>query len=415
MYFELLRDFFHDLRAHRTRAILTLVAITWGTIAVVLLLSFGDGLGTQMMKGLVNAGNRIMIVYGMETGLTYQGLPKGRRIRLMEEDATLLQQVIPAIDMISPQYRKNVQLMYGKFSVTTECEGVNPLFEDMRRMFPAGGGRFLNDMDLQEQRRVLFLGEEIAKEIFKNEDPIGKTILVDGVPFTMIGVMQKKIQTSMNNGPDVRRALMPSTTFRTTYGNIYVNTLVVHPSDPSQQERVKSEIYRVLGRKYQFDPEDERALGIWDFIEAEKISRKIGIGVSIFMFSVGFLTLLIAGIGVANVMYVVVKERTREIGIKMAVGARRNYILGQFIFEALLLAFIGGAVGLLFSYGVVTAVRMIPTGDDINAMQFLGRPVLSLTTMLMTTGVLATIGLLAGFFPARKAASVDPVESLRYE
>jgi putative ABC transport system permease protein len=415
MYTELLRDFFHDLRAHRTRAILTLVAITWGTIAVVLLLSFGDGLGTQMMKGLVNAGNRIMIVYGMETGLTYQGLPKGRRIRLMEEDATLLQQVIPAIDMISPQYRKNVQLMYGKFSVTTECEGVNPLFEDMRRMFPAGGGRFLNDMDLQEQRRVLFLGEEIAKEIFKNEDPIGKTILVDGVPFTMIGVMQKKIQTSMNNGPDVRRALMPSTTFRTTYGNIYVNTLVVHPSDPSQQERVKSEIYRVLGRKYQFDPEDERALGIWDFIEAEKISRKIGIGVSIFMFSVGFLTLLIAGIGVANVMYVVVKERTREIGIKMAVGARRNYILGQFIFEALLLAFIGGAVGLLFSYGVVTAVRMIPTGDDINAMQFLGRPVLSLTTMLMTTGVLATIGLLAGFFPARKAASVDPVESLRYE
>ena len=413
MYTELLRDFFHDLRAHRTRAILTLVAITWGTIAVVLLLSFGDGLGTQMMKGMMNAGNRIMIVYGMETGLTYHGLPKGRRIRLMEEDATLLQQVIPAIDMISPQYRKNVQLLYGKFSVTTECEGVNPLFEDMRRMFPAGGGRFLNAVDLQEQRRVLFLGEEIAKEIFKNEDPIGKTILVDGVPFTMIGVMQKKIQTSMNNGPDVRRAIMPSTTFRTTYGNIYVNTLVVHPSDPSQQERVKSEIYRVLGRKYQFDPEDERALGIWDFIEAEKISRKIGIGVSIFMFSVGFLTLLIAGIGVANVMYVVVKERTREIGIKMAVGARRNYILGQFIFEALLLAFIGGAIGLLFSYGVVSAVLMIPAEDG--PMQFLGRPVLSATTMLMTTGILALIGFLAGFFPARKAASVDPVELLRYE
>ncbi|MBM4159846.1 MAG: ABC transporter permease [Ignavibacteria bacterium] len=415
MWRELLRDFVHDLRAHRTRAILTLVAITWGTVAVVLLLSFGEGLGNQMMKGMMNAGNRIMVVYGMETGLTYQGLPKGRRVRLTEEDATLLQQVIPAIDMISPQYRKNVQLMYGKFSVTTECEGVNPLFEEMRRMYPAGGGRFLNAVDVEEQRRVLFLGEEIAKDIFKDEDPIGKSILVDGVPFTMVGVMQKKIQTAMNNGPDVRRAIMPYTTFRTTYGNIYVNTLVVHPSDPSQQERVKSELYRVLGRKYQFDPEDERALGIWDFIEAEKISRKVGIGVSIFMFSVGFLTLLIAGVGVANVMYVVVKERTREIGIKMAVGARRNYILGQFIFEALLLAFVGGGIGLLFSYGVVTAVRMIPAGDEMNAMQFLGRPVLSLTTMLMTAGILTTIGLLAGFFPARKAASVDPVESLRYE
>ena len=415
MYLELLREFFHDLRAHRTRAILTLIAITWGTIAVVLLLSFGEGLGNQMLKGMMNAGNRIMIVYGGETGLTYQGLPKGRRVRMMEEDADLLQKVIPAIDMISPQYRKNVQLTYGKFSITAECEGVNPLFEEMRRMYPAGGGRFLNEVDLLDQRRVLFLGDEIAKTIFKDEDPVGKTILVDNVPFTIIGTMQKKIQTSMNNGPDADRAIIPYTTFRTTYGNIYVNTLLVHPTDPSQQERVKSEIYRVLGRKYQFDPGDERALGIWDFIEAERISNKIGIGLSIFMFSIGFLTLLIAGVGVANVMYVVVKERTREIGIKMAIGARRSYILSQFIFEALLLAFIGGSIGMLFSFGVVSAVRMLPAGDGINAMQFLGRPVLSLTTMLMTTGVLAAIGLLAGFFPARKAASVDPVESLRYE
>lgn len=413
MYLELLREFFYDLRAHRTRAILTLIAITWGTVAVVLLLSFGEGLGTQMMKGLVNAGNRIMIVYGGETGKTYQGLPKGRRVRMMDEDVDLLRKVIPGIDMISQQYRKNVQLTYGKFSVTTECEGVNPLFEEMRRMYPAGGGRFLNEEDVKEQRRVLFLGEEIAGDIFKDEDPVGKTILVDNVPFTMVGIMQKKIQTSMNNGPDVRRAIIPYTTFRTTYGNIYVNSIVVHPTDPSQQERVKSEIYRVLGRKYQFDPEDERALGVWDFIEAERISRNIGIGVSIFLFSVGFLTLLIAGVGVANVMYVVVKERTREIGIKMAVGARRRYILAQFIFEALLLALIGGAIGLLFSFSVVSIIRMIPAEDG--PMQFLGRPVLSAFTMLMTTGILTLIGFMAGFFPARKAASVDPVESLRYE
>jgi putative ABC transport system permease protein len=356
-----------------------------------------------------------MIIYGGETGKTFEGLPKGRRIRLVEDDVDLLGRAIPAIDMISPQYRKNVTLTYGKFSITTECEGVNPLFEEMRRMYPSANGRFLNDVDVVEQRRVLFLGAEIAKDIFKEEDPVGKSIMVDNIPFTVVGVMQKKLQTSMNNGPDVRRAVIPYSTFRTSYGNIYVNTLVVRPTDPSQQERVKSEIYRVLGSKYKFDQTDERTLGIWDFIEAEKISRKIGLGVSIFLFSVGVLTLLIAGVGVANVMYVVVKERTREIGIKMAVGARRGYILSQFIFEALFLAFIGGTIGMLFSYGVISVVRMLPAGDGINAMQFLGRPVLSLTTMLMTTGVLATIGLLAGFFPARKAASVDPVESLRYE
>lgn len=413
MYLELLKDFLQDLKAHRTRALLTLIAITWGTVAVVLLLAFGEGLGNQMMNGLLNAGDRILIVYGGETGKTHEGLPKGRRIRLTEEDVELLDRIVQGIDMISPQYRKNVTLTYGKFSITTECEGVNTFFEEMRRMYPAGGGRFLNEMDVELQRRVLFLGEVIAKEIFKEKDPIGETILVDGVPFTMVGIMQKKIQTSSNNGPDTRRAIMPYSTFRTSYGNTFVNSVVVRPTDPSKQLEVKSDIYRIMGRKYKFSPDDERALGIWDFIENEKTSRKIGLGVSIFLFSVGFLTLLIAGVGVANVMYVVVKERTREIGIKMAIGARRGYILSQFIFEALFLAFLGGSMGILISWLIVSGVRLIPADDG--AMQFLGRPVLSAGTTLLTTGILALIGLAAGFFPARKAASVNPVESLRYE
>ena len=413
MWLELLREFVHDLKAHRLRAFLTLLAITWGTVSVVLLLSFGEGLSTQMTNGLLNAGDRIMIVWGGETGLVFEGLPKGRRIRFVEEDLETLKESIPAIDLASPQYRKNVTLTYGKFMITTECEAVNPGFEEMRRMYPAAGGRFLDDADVLLQRRVIFLGAVITKEIFGDEDPIGKTLMVDGVPFTMVGVMQKKIQTSMNNGPDTRRAIIPYSTFRTMYSNKYVNSLVVRPSDPSQQAFVKSELYRVMGRKYRFDPADERALFIWDFIENEKLNNKIALGVEIFLASVGFLTLLVAGVGVANIMYVVVKERTREIGIKMAVGARRRYILSQFIFEALLIAFIGGLIGVVFSWGVVSIVRMLPAEDG--AMQFLGRPILSNTVMFFTSGILALVGLLAGLFPARKAASVDPVESLRYE
>ena len=413
MYFELLKEFLGDLKAHRTRALLTIIAITWGTVAVVLLLSFGHGLGTQMQNGLLNAGNKIMILYGGETGMQFEGMPKGRKIRLVEEDAEMLRKAIRGIAMLSPQYRETVNLSYGKVSTNTECEGVNPAFEEMRRMYPTAGGRFLNDADVGGQRRVIFLGVKIAEQMFGAENPVGKTLLVDGVPFTVVGIMQAKLQTSMNNGPDTYRAVIPHSTFRTIYGPTIVNSIVVRPADPARQEELKKEIFRVLARKYRFDPADERTLFIWDFIENEKTGEKIAIGVSIFLGSVGFLTLLIAGVGVANVMYVVVKERTREIGIKMALGARRSYILSQFIFEALFLAFIGGAVGLLFSWGVVSVVRLLPSDDG--PMQFLGKPILSPGIMLLTTGILATIGLLAGFFPARKAASVDPVESLRYE
>jgi putative ABC transport system permease protein len=413
MWTELIKEFFEDLKAHKTRAVLTIIAVAWGTVTVVLLLSFGNGLGTQMRNGMLNAYNRVLMVWGGQTGKEFEGLPKGRRIRFVEEDVKLLKEAIPFIDMISPQYRKNVTLTFGKVSTTTECEGVTPYFEEMRRMYPVAGGRFLNDQDILQQRRVLFLGIKIAEEIFGEDDPIGKTALVDGVPYTVIGVMQKKIQTSMNNGPDSRRAIIPYNTFRTQFGNKYLNSMVISPKDPNKQELVKSELYRVLGRKYKFDPEDERALRVWDTIESDKIGQKINLGMSIFLGFMGFLTLLIAGVGVANIMYIVVKERTREIGIKMAVGARRRYILAQFVFEALLIAFIGGAIGILFSWSVVALVRLIPAEDG--PMQFLGRPILSQGITFLTVTVLALIGLLSGFFPARKAASLDPVESLRYE
>ena len=341
-------------------------------------------------------------------------MPKGREMRFAQEDVDLINRAVPGIEMISPQYRKTVQIRYKKYSINSECEAVNPNFEEMRRMYPMAGGRFLSVKDVDEQRRVIVLGSKIAKETFGDEEPIGKTLLYDGVPFLVVGIIQPKIQTSSNNGPDEERTIVPYTTFRTMYGNKNVNSIVIRPTDPSRQEQVKQGVFEVLGRKYHFDPTDERALYIWDFIEEARLNEKISIGITIFLFSVGLLTLLIAGVGVANVMYAIVKERAKEIGVRIAVGAKRSHIMAQFIVQALLVAFIGGAIGLTFSYLVVMGVRMIPAEPD-GPMQFLGHPILSPFIMLATTGILATIGLLAGYFHARKAANVDPIESLRYE
>jgi len=411
----LLQEFVGDLRAQKTRALLTMFAITWGTIAVVLLLGFGEGLKRTARDGLLNAGERMYMVYGGETGKAFEGLPRGRRIRLTEDDLALIRRSIADVDAASPSYgRGSTSLRIGERRTNTYMEGVYPEFLQLRRMFPAVGSRFINQQDMDQKRRVLFLGNKIADRLFPDEDPVGKTVILDGLPFVIIGVMQPKFQDSSNNGPDEDRAVIPASTFRTIYGPKFVSHLLIRPRDLTVAASVKSDLYYVLGRRYRFDPTDERAVAMWDFIESEREATKIGLGIQIFMGLVGALTLLVAGVGVANIMYVVVKERTREIGIKLAVGARRRHIMSQFIFEALLISLTGGLIGLVFATAVILGVDSIPTEDN-PALQYIANPKLSWPIVLACVGTLIGIGLAAGILPARRAAALDPVESLRYE
>lgn len=410
----LLAEFWSDLKAQRTRALLTLFAVFWGTLTIVLLLGFGEGLKRAMLEGGLGAGDRMFMVYGGETTEPFDGMPAGRQIRMVEDDLDLLMESIPQIDRGSVSYgRWGTVLESDALTTTTMMEGVHPDFADLRSMFFVDGGRFLNDQDVAERRRVLFLGDSIAVRLFPDGDAIGGTVRIDGLPFTVVGTMASKAQMSMNNGPDADRAVIPATTFRTIYGPTRVNSILVRPRDIREASLVKRRLYEVLGARYTFDPDDTRALGIWDFIEEERMTRNISTGIQIFLGLVGALTLIVAGVGVANIMYVVVRERTREIGVKLAMGARRRHIMAQFVFEAVLICFAGGFAGLALGASIVAGVASLPDANE--AMFIIGNPTLSWPITLATVGMLVAIGVLAGVFPARRAAAMDPVESLRYE
>jgi len=416
MWTILLEEWYGDLKTQKTRAALTMFAVTWGTIAVLLLLAFGEGLKRTAIEGLLSAGERIFVIRGGSTGKPYHGLPQGRRIRLSEEDLALLERSVPQLDLASVSYgRGGTSLEVGERRTTTYMEGVYPAFGEMRHMFPAPGGRFLNRRDLDEKRRVLFLGNKIAERLFGTQNPVGGIVMLDGLPFVVVGVMRPKFQDSYSNGPDEDRAVIPASTFRAIYGPQRADLqLIVRPRATADARLVKEELYRVLGRRYRFDPTDRQALSIWDFIEDQQEVEKIGLGIQMFLGLVGGFTLLVAGVGVANIMYVVVRERTREIGIKKAVGARRRHIVAQFVAEALFITLAGGLVGLTVATLVVLAVDAIPTGDH-PAMEYLANPALSWPIAAICAGTLVTVGLAAGVLPARRAAAVDPVESLRYE
>ena len=414
MWKILIAEFIGDLKAQRMRSLLTIFATMWGTIAIVLLLAFGEGLRRSVSSGLLNAGEKIFMVWGGSTTKPWEGLPRGRRVRLTEDDLGLLQKSVEEISLVSPSYGQwGTALSYGDVKTTTYMEGVYPAFSELRKMFPQSGGRFINERDLDERRRTIFLGDSIAVRLFGSEDPVGKTLDVDGVPFTVVGVMQAKFQDSSNNGPDEDRAIIPASTFSSIYGNRYVNHLLIQPRTMERAAETKQRIYEVLGARFKFDPTDERAIPMWDFFESEKETAMIGYGIQIFLGLVGLFTLLVAGVGVANIMYVVVKERTREIGVKLAVGAKKKHIRMQFVFESLAISLTGGLIGLFLSSSLVFLIDMLPVENP--AMQYIANPKLSWPISIACVTILVMIGLTAGYLPARRAAAVDPVDSLRYE
>jgi putative ABC transport system permease protein len=402
-------------RVQKKRAVLTIASIAWGSLSLLLLLAFGEGLNISIARAMNGMGSHLAVLWPGTTSLTWQGLPAGRPIRLTTDDVTLLRERIPNLEEVSGEiHRWGVPVIYGTAATNAHVKGVTHGFGDMRNHIPEPGGRFLNALDEEKRRRIAFIGNDIAEKIFGKEDPVGKEFFLDKVPYTVVGVMMPKVTMGNYNGMDKDQISIPITTFKTQFGVDNVQLLVVKPDSPDRMDFVLDELHKILGAKYGFDPEDERVFGIWNTVETGQTTRKILLGIQIFLGIIGALTLLIGGVGVANIMYAVVKERTKEIGVKMALGARRRWVTGPIVLEGMTYTLLGGALGLIMAMGVIILLDQIPTGGN-EALALLGKPTLSIPIGMVSAAILGIIGLVAGYFPARRAASINPAETLRYE
>lgn len=405
----LITQFFEDLKQQRLRTILTVLGITWGTVAVVVLLAFGTGLARQMRKNAAGLGDGLVIIFQGRTTKAFAGFPEGRRIRFVEDDVELLRREVPQIELISPEYGSwDAQVRRGQQKANPYTTGIIPEYADFRNIIIEPGGRFINEEDIRLRRRVAVLGNELDSLLFNKQPSVGEQVLLNGVPFTIIGRMQPKGQNSSYNARDKDRMFIPASTHKAMFGSPYLNNLVFKLRDPAESKTALAKVYEVLGRKYKFAADDEDALAVWDTTEEMKFFRYIFTGFNLFLGIIGAFTLAIGGIGVANIMYIVVRERTHEIGLKRSLGAPRRTILVQFIAETFVVVGVGAFFGLVISLALVKAGSFLPLQNEI------GRPTISLLTISVTLLLLTVIAFLAGLFPARKAASLDPVEALRY-
>ncbi len=403
-----------DFRKQKKRITLTLVALSWGTISIMLLLGFGQGLHDQLTINDRGLGEGLVILWGGTTSKPYKGLGKGRPIEFTEDDIEYLARKMPELKYVGGEYsRWGIAIKYEDKVLSEHVTGITPNYKEMRNHIPQMCGRMINDDDINLRRRVAFLGFELKNRLFGDKDAIGQQITLNNIPFTVIGVEIKKNQMNMYSGPDEDKASIPLTTFSAVFGRRSLETLIYAPYTLDNMKAVEKRVFEVMGSKYKFDPADERALSVWNVVEGQKEMNNMLLGIQIFLGIIGGLTLLIAGVGVANIMYVSIKERTREIGIKMAVGARKSYILTQFLFEALLITFLGGLFGMSVSYILTEGFKRIPIKSDV--LDFMGRPTISWEIGLIVITILGILGGLAGLFPAIKASSVNPVESLRFE